>query len=130
MTLRDWLLAAALVSLVALAYNLKPKDAAAWVLWEKRMTFRGDSEATAWEPLDGFDRLADCQKSGQEILQAALPYMKSEGRKLLTVRPDGRSAAYEESDGATKVTVDARYLCFPAPFDARPSQPERDLPKP
>jgi hypothetical protein len=122
------LLAAALVALVALAYNLRTKDAA-WVLWEKRMMFKDGGEATAWEPLDGFDRLSDCQKSGQEILQAALPYMKSEGRKLLTVRPDGRPAAYEEGEGATKSTVDARYLCFPGPFDARPSQPT-GLPKP
>jgi hypothetical protein len=121
MTRRDWLLAAVLVSLVALtlAYSVKPKDAAAWVLWEKRMTFKDGGEATAWEPLDGFDRLADCQKSGQEILRAALDFMKSDGRKLLSVRPDGRSASYEENDGGAQQTVDARFLCFPGPFDPR-----------
>ena len=121
MTRRDWLLAAVLVSLVSLtlAYSVKQKDAAAWVLWEKRMTFKDGGEATSWEPLDGFDRLADCQKSGQEILRAALDFMKSEGRKLLSVRPDGRSASYEENESGTRQTVDARFLCFPGPFDPR-----------
>jgi hypothetical protein len=121
MPIRDWLFAAALVSVIAIAYSMRPSDPATWVLWEKRMTFTESGETTAWEPLDGFERLADCQKSGREILQEALPYMKSEGHKLLTVRPDGRSAAYEEGAGQTKSTIDARYLCFPGPFNARPS---------
>ena len=116
---RDWLLAVVLVSLVAFACTLGPKDAAAWVLWEKRMTFKDSGEATVWEPLDGFDRLADCQKSGQEILKGALGFMGSEGRKLLSVRPDGRSAAYEVSEGGARHTVDTRFLCFPGPFDPR-----------
>jgi len=119
MTLRDWLIAAGVVSLMALAYVARPKGDDAWVLWEKRMTFMDSSEATAWEPLDGFGRLSDCQKSGQEILQAGLEFMKSGGRKLLSVRPDGRSATYEENEGGATHTVDARYLCFPGPFDPR-----------
>jgi hypothetical protein len=121
MTRRDWLIAAALVSLVALtvAYRVTSKDAVAWVLWEKRMMFKDDGEATAWEPLDGFDRLADCQKSGQEILRTSLDFMRSGGRKLLSVRPDGRSAAYEATDGGAKTTIDTRYLCFPGQFDPR-----------
>jgi len=117
-TWRGWLMAA-LVSPVAMACSSAPKDADAWVLWEKRMTFSGGGDTTAWEPLDGFDRLAACQKSGQEILRSALAFMGSEGRKLLSVRPDGRSAAYEETAGAAKQTVDARFLCFPGSLDPR-----------
>ena len=116
---RDWLLAVVLVSLVAFACTLSPKGAAAWVLWEKRMTFKDAGEATVWEPLDGFDRLADCQKSGQEILKGALGFMGSEGRKLLSVRPDGLSAAYEVSEGGARHTVDTRLLRFPGPLDPR-----------
>ena len=121
MTRRDWLIALALVSLVALAlaFTVRPKDATAWLLWEKRMTFKDGAESTVWEPLDGFDRLAECQKSGQEILKGALGYMGSDGRKLLGVRPDGRSASYEENQGGSKQTVDVRFLCFPGPFDPR-----------
>jgi hypothetical protein len=121
-TIRDWLFATALAALLAVAFFHWPEDRSTWVLWEKRMTFTEGRESTAWEPLDGFDRLADCQKSGRDILQEALPFMKSEGHKLLAVRPDGRSAAYEEGAGSTKSTIDARYLCFPGPFDARPGQ--------
>lgn len=122
-------LASVIVASGVLAYAIMHNTARSWVLWEKRMTFASGGEMTAWEPLDGFERLADCQKSGQDILKEALPYMKSEGHKLLTVRPDGRSAAYEEGEGVTKSTIDARYLCFPGPFDARPA-PAIGLPKP
>ena len=46
MTRRDWLIAAALVSLVAvtLAYVVKSQDAAAWVLREKRTLRTFDRE--------------------------------------------------------------------------------------
>jgi hypothetical protein len=118
-TRRDWLMAALLVLVVVLAYTIRPKNDDAWVLWEKRMTFKDAGEATAWEPLDGFDRLADCQKSGQEILKGALGFMGSEGRKLLGVRPDGRSATYEDGESGARHTVDTRFLCFPGPFDPR-----------
>ena len=124
MTWRGWLVAA-LVSPIAMACSSTPKDADGWVLWEKRMAFKDGGDSTSWEPLDGFDRLADCQKSGQEILRAALDFMKSDGRKLLSVRPDGRSASYEESDGGTKQTIDARFLCFPSPFDPRVAEDPR-----
>jgi hypothetical protein len=120
MTGRNWWIVSVLISVVALAYIVRPKDGAAWVLWEKRMTFKDGGEATAWEPLDGFDRLTDCQESGREILKGALGFMGSEGRKLLSVRPDGRSASYEASEGGTPLTVDTRFLCFPGPFDPRP----------
>ena len=120
---RDWLIAAALVSLVALAYSFRPQNADGWVLWEKRMTLTNGNEVTAWEPLDGFGRLADCQKSGQEIVQSALEFMRSGGRKLVAVRPDGRSAVYQEGEGAAQSSVDTRHLCFPGSFDPRTSKP-------
>ena len=119
MTRRDWLMALALVSLMPLSCAVRPSDPAAWVLWEKRMTFKDAAEATVWEPLDGFDSLAGCRKSGQEILKSALGYMGSEGRKLLGVRPDGRSATYEDGESGARHTVDTRLLCFPGPFDPR-----------
>ena len=125
MTRRGWLTVVALASLGVLTLAcVKPKDAAAWVLWEKRMTFKDAAEATVWEPLDGFESLAGCQKSGQEILKGALGYMGSEGRKLLNVRPDGRSATYEVNEDGARHTVDARFLCFPGPFDPRSPKPE------
>jgi hypothetical protein len=118
MTRRDWLVGGVLVGLLAVLYMVSPKNQSGWVLWEKRMTFRDGGEATTWEPLDGFERLGDCHRSGQEIVADALEFMRSGGRKLLSVRPDGRSAAYAV-EGDAQHTVDTRYLCFPGAFDPR-----------
>jgi hypothetical protein len=118
-----WLMVA-IITVSGLVYLLRSQlsgTPSAWILWEKTMTTKGDATTTTWEPLDGFDRLSDCHQSGQEIIKAALDFMNSGGRKVLGVRPDGRSAVY--SEGGPQDTVDTRLLCFPGPFDPRVSQP-------
>jgi hypothetical protein len=111
-----------IVSLFGLAYLFNSQlngTASGWILWEKSMTTKDGATTTTWEPLDGFDRLSDCHQSGREIVQASLDFMNSGGRKVVAVRPDGRSAVYAE--GGAQNTVDYRLLCFPGPFDPRPS---------
>jgi hypothetical protein len=121
-------LAVAVTLLFGVVYAVKaPRvgNTSGWVLWEKTMKEGGSTGVwiTEWEPLDGFDYLADCQRSGQEVIEGARAFMSSGGRKLVDVRPDGRSAVYSvEEDGAQR-TVDYRLLCFPSLFDARPSRP-------
>lgn len=94
---------------------------AGWILWEKNMiNSPGTAEAVTWEPLDGYDTLGECRKTGQEHLKNALAYMNSGAGKLLgSVRPDGRSATFALTNPAGQ-TVDTRYLCFPEAFDPRP----------
>ena len=113
-----------IVSLFGLAYLFSSQlngTASSWILWEKNMTTKDGATTTTWEPLDGFDRLSDCHQSGREIVQSALDFMNSGGRKVLAVRPDGRSAVY--SEGGAQETVDYRLMCFPGPFDPRVSRP-------
>jgi len=116
-----WLVVVSLFGLAYLFRSLLSGTASSWILWEKNMTTKDGATATTWEPLDGFDRLSDCHQSGREIVQAALGSMNSAGRKVLGVRPDGRSVVYAE--GGAQDTVDYRLLCFPGPFDPRVSQP-------
>jgi len=116
-----WLVVA-IVSLFALAYLFSAQSngtAASWILWEKTMTMKDGGTTTAWEPLEGFDRLGDCHQSGLDIVQAARDFMSSGGRTLVAVRPDGRSAVYSVMEGGAQHTVDYRLLCFPGPFDPR-----------
>jgi hypothetical protein len=97
--------------------------ASTWVLWEKNMTTKDGDTTTAWEPLDGFDRLSDCHQSAQEIIQDARAFMSSGDRKLVAVRPDGRSAVYTVAEDGAQHTTDYRILCFPGSFDPRPERP-------
>ena len=116
-----WLVVA-VISLFALAYLFNSQsrgNPSSWILWEKNMTTKDTDTTTTWEPLDGFDRLSDCHQSGLDIVQAARDFMNSGGRKLVGVRPDGRSGVYEFIEGGAKHTVDYRLLCFPGPFDPR-----------
>jgi hypothetical protein len=98
------------------------QSAAGWILWEKHMISKpGSPESVTWEPVDGYDALAECRKTGQEHLKNALAYMNGGAGKLLgSVRPDGRSATFALTDTAAGQTVDIRYLCFPGGFDPRP----------
>ena len=98
------------------------QGAAGWILWEKNMINKpGAPESVTWEPLDGYDTLAECRRTGQEHLKNALTYMNSGAGKLLgPVRPDGRSATFAVTDAGATHTVDIRYLCFPGGFDPRP----------
>jgi hypothetical protein len=94
-----------------------------WVLWEKNMVTRTGTESVTWEPMDGFESIADCRQTGQQLLRGALDYMKSGAGKLLgDVRPDGRSAVFEVTNGRTRQTIDIRYLCFPGGLDPRPRE--------
>ena len=116
-----WFLGA-IVSVFALAYLFNAQsngNASSWILWEKTMTMKDGDVTMAWEPLEGFDRLADCHQSGLGIVQAARDFMNSGGRTLVAVRPDGRSAVYSVMEGGAQQTVDYRLLCFPGPFDPR-----------
>jgi hypothetical protein len=97
--------------------------ASAWILWEKNMTMKDGGTTTAWEPLDGFDRLSDCHQSAREVIQDARAFMNSGGRTLVSVRPDGRSAVYSVTENESQHTTDYRLLCFPGPFDPRPMGP-------
>lgn len=126
MTVRAIALGVVLVLALAAIYaanSIRNGTASTWVLWEKTMTTKDATMTTEWEPLDGFDRLADCHRMGQEIIQDAHPFMTSGGRKLLSVRPDGRSAVYTITEGGAQHTIDYRLLCFPGPFDPRPAKP-------
>ena len=128
MARRDWWLGVALVSLAALSPTFVGAiagDASNWVLWEKNLTTKDGNQTPQWEPLDGFDSLADCQISGQQILQTALTYyLKDGGGKLLgDVRPDGRSAMFAVGDAGAQHTVEWRYLCFPGTFEPRSARP-------
>ena len=94
-----------------------------WVLWEKIMTAKAGAESVTWEPLDGFESIAECRQIGQQTLQYALDYMKSGAGKMLgPVRPDGRSAIFESANVKPRQTVDTRFLCFPGALDPRPRQ--------
>jgi hypothetical protein len=109
-----------IVLLLGAAYLFRSRlsgTPATWILWEKSMTTKGGTTTTTWEPLDGFDRLPECHQSAQAIVKSALEFMNSDGRKLIGVRPDGRSAVY--SQGEPEDAVDYRLLCFPGPFDPR-----------
>ena len=94
-----------------------------WVLWEKNMAARAGTESVTWEPIDGFESIAECRQMGQQQLQYALDYVKSGAGTLLgPVRPDGRSLIYEVANAKPRQTVDTRYLCFPGALDPRPRQ--------
>jgi hypothetical protein len=95
-----------------------------WILWEKNFTMKGSTPTTQWEPQDGFDTLAECRMSAQQLFQFALAYMKDAGGKILGgVRPDGRSAMFAVTEAGVQQTVDIRYVCFPGTFDPRPQRP-------
>ena len=64
------------------------------------------------EPLDGFDRLSDCHQSGLDIVQAARDFMNSGGRKLVGIRPDGRSGVYEFIEGERRAPLTTDYCAF------------------
>jgi len=114
-----WLVVAVVSLFAAYLFSSQSNgNASSWILWEKTMTMK-DGGTTAWEPLEGFDRLADCHQSGLDIVQAARDFMNSGGRTLVAVRPDGRSAVYSVVEGGAQHTVDYRLLCFPGPFDPR-----------
>jgi len=99
---------------------VRAQAASGWILWEKFMRMKAGSETVTWEPQDGFESLAECRAVAQQLLQAALAYMKDGGGgKLLAVRPDGRSAAFTVTDGGVQGTLDIRYVCFPGAFDPR-----------
>ena len=127
MTRRDWWLGVALVSLAALSPTFIGAIAgnrSSWVLWERNLTTKEGNATPLWEPIDGFDRLTDCQRSGRQILQTALTFMKNSGGKLLgDVRPDGRSATFAVTEAGAEQTVDVRYLCFPGTFEPRSAPP-------
>jgi hypothetical protein len=119
-------MAVALVLMFAAIYAFKSAGsmtASTWVLWEKTMTMKDGGDTSAWEPLDGFDRLSDCHESAREIIQDARAFMTSGGRTLVAVRPDGRSAVYTVTEDGAQHTTDYRLLCFPGPFDPRPVRP-------
>jgi hypothetical protein len=99
------------------------QSSSAWILWEKYYTKKGTAETTTWEPQDGFEQLADCRKSAQQLLQFALDYMKSTGGKLLgPTQLDGRAAMFAVTESGVEKSYDIRYLCFPGTFDPRPRQ--------
>lgn len=94
---------------------------ATWILWEKYHTKKGTTETTTWEAQDGFETLADCRKSAQQLLQYSLDYVKSMKGKLLgPVQLDGRAVVFAITESGIEKTFDVRYLCFPSPFDPRP----------
>jgi hypothetical protein len=99
------------------------QTASGWVLWEKNMVARAGAESVTWEPMDGFESIAECRQNGQQLLQYALDYVKSGAGKMLgPVRPDGRSLIYEVTNAKPRQTVDTRFLCFPGTLDPRPRQ--------
>jgi hypothetical protein len=99
-------------------------QAAGWILWEKNMIAKAGSEITTWEPQDGFESIAECRTSGQQLIESALAFMKSSGGKLLgDVRPDGRSAVFAVTNAGAQETIDIRFICFPGVFDPRPRAP-------
>lgn len=74
-----------LVGLVALAVGglarapqfAGAQSASTWILLEKYFTMKNGAGTTTWEPQDGFDFLADCRMSAQQLLQTALAFMKT-----------------------------------------------------
>jgi hypothetical protein len=117
-----------ILALLAGAYALGARSVGGtpgWVLWEKTMKDGGPAArwTTEWEPLDGFDRLSSCHQSGQEIVEGARAFMSSEGRTLVAVRPDGRSAVYSMTENGAERRVDYRLVCFPGQVDPRSSSP-------
>jgi hypothetical protein len=70
----------------AIAGTLSLVDAqstAGWVLWEKNFTTEKGTEITHWEPQDGFDTIADCRMSAQQLFQFAFAYVKTAGENYL-----------------------------------------------
>jgi len=112
-----------LLALLCAPVATSAQTASGWVLWEKNMVAKAGAETVTWEPMDGFESIAECRQIGQQLLQYALDYMKSGAGKLLgPVRPDGRSAMFEVANAKPRQTVDTRYLCFPGTLDPRPRQ--------
>jgi hypothetical protein len=101
-----------------------------WVLWEKTMVDKAGAESVTWVPLDGFESIAECRQTGQQMLQYALDYVKSGAGKLLgPVRPDGRSLIYEVTNAKPRQTVDTRFLCLPGALDPRARQAPTPSPR-
>ncbi|HEV8395068.1 MAG TPA: hypothetical protein VGQ37_12385 [Vicinamibacterales bacterium] len=101
-----------------------------WVLWEMTMVTKAGADSVTWVPLDGFESIAECRQTGQQMLQNALDYVKSGAGKLLgPVRPDGRSLIYEVTNAKPRQTVDTRFLCFPGALDPRARQAPTPSPK-
>ena len=117
-------IALCIVSIAGASSVAIAQAAAGWILWEKNFRVKGIAETTEWEPLDGFDTLAECRATARAQFQFALAYMKSGAGTLMgPVRPDGRSATFVLTGTGEKQTVDIRYLCFPGTFDPRPVRP-------
>jgi hypothetical protein len=115
------LVALVMVALVGGSSSAGAQATSTWILWEKNYTTKGIEPTTMWEPQDGFESLADCRKAGQQLLQFALGYMKSNNAKLLgPVQLDGRAATFAITESGVQRTMDVRYLCFPGTFDPRP----------
>jgi hypothetical protein len=107
--------------IASVAATSEAQSASGWILWEKNYTMKGGTGTTTWEPLDGFELLAECRMTAQQIFQTALAYMKTSGGKPLgDVRPDGRSGVFAVTEAGAEQTVDIRYVCFPGEFDPRP----------
>jgi hypothetical protein len=50
----------------------RAQAAAGWILWEKNMINKPASPPlVTWEPLDGYERIVECRRSGQDLLRAA-----------------------------------------------------------
>jgi hypothetical protein len=96
------------------------QSTSAWILWEKQVTTKGNTETTTWQPQDGFDLLAECRTWGQQLLQFTFAYMKSNNAKILgPMQLDGRAAVFTLTESGVQQTIDVRYLCFPGTFDPR-----------
>jgi len=114
-----WFLIVVVGALAGTSSLVDAQSTSGWILWEKYYTTKGSTATTTWEPQDGFELLAECRMSAQEVVQSALRYVKDSGGKLLAVRPDGRSLVFEVTESGVEQRIDARYLCFPGSFDPR-----------
>lgn len=48
---------------------LRAQTSSGWILWEKNMASKpGTPMSVTWVPMDGYEVLTECRKTGQELL--------------------------------------------------------------
>ena len=90
----------------------------AWVLWQGRTVVAGVIQPTEWQPLQGFDTLAECgeMKNAQHKRLTASPfYPYGSGTRVIDTKDKVALSSKSES-GEEKVVL-VEFRCLPETVD-------------